>query len=479
MSPQFLRALIPAAAGLVLFASSAHSQRPALSGEKARVADEVLADLTKLGELQKAHHGRTKVYAADVRDLNFVPTSGAQVNIAYASMNAWAANATHPVLSPIACYIIISIAEPTGPAAAPFCQEGRPGAATTAPVVTGTAPSGASSTPAPATTAPAPDRPAAATTSPTPRTPQPAASTPRTSPPAAATTPARTPASSRSQPATSRPASTQVASSARSTPTRSEQTMSPSTPAAPLRQPTASSGPADDPDVSFPAGSGLVKDDIPATARALTRATSPGGAVVAQQAENVTAAQFSQKLGEFAQGATAIFMTQPAEMVRIVRDPYESTVEFEARRAAAMAAAQRREQEFFQQNTKTYNVALPVRDVRYDADREVLEFTVDGIGLPITRTLGDDAGAPTLTFTCYSRPVFWCSPETGMTYDAGDLWRVSRATARQHDVLRAPLTLYARFAVGRREDSRTLAISLLSMDLQARGQSVQRWDGSR
>jgi hypothetical protein len=126
MSPQFLRVLIPAAAGLVLMANSVQSQRPALTGEKARVADEVVADLSKLGDLQKAHHARTKVYAADVRDLDFVPTSGAKVNIAYASMNAWAANATHPVLAPIACHIIISIAEPTGPAAAPFCQEGRP-----------------------------------------------------------------------------------------------------------------------------------------------------------------------------------------------------------------------------------------------------------------------------------------------------------------------------------------------------------------
>src|SRR5690606_22149585 len=123
----------------------------------------------------------------------------------------------------------------------------------------------------------------------------------------------------------------------------------------------------------------------------------------------------------------------PADLVRVVRDPYESTEEFEARRAAAIAAAERREQEFFQQNNKTYVVTLPIRDVRYDADREVLEFTVDGIGLPITRTFGDDSGTPTLAFTCYSRPVFWCSPESGMTYEAGDLWRVPRATARQYD----------------------------------------------
>ena len=94
----------------------------------------------------------------------------------------------------------------------------------------------------------------------------------------------------------------------------------------------------------------MVTGDIPTAARANTREASPAGAVVSQQVENVTAAQFSEKLGEFAQGATSIFMTQPAEMVRIVRDPYESTAEYEARRAAAVAAAQRREQEFFSAN---------------------------------------------------------------------------------------------------------------------------------
>ena len=133
MAPHFPRFLIATAAGLTLLASPALAQRPALTGEKAKVASEVRADLDKLGDLQEAYHARTKVYAAAVRDLNFVPTSGAQVSIAYASMNAWAANATHPVLSPIACFIIISAAEPTGPASEPFCQEGRPGATTGTP----------------------------------------------------------------------------------------------------------------------------------------------------------------------------------------------------------------------------------------------------------------------------------------------------------------------------------------------------------
>ena len=450
MSPLLRRVLIPTAAGLVLLASPAAAQRPALAGEKARVAEAVRADLSKLGDLQQSYHTRTKVYAADARDLNFAPTSGAQVNIAYASMNAWAANATHPVLSPIACFIIISAAEPTGPAAAPFCQEGRPGTTTVAAQTTSTGATGA--VPASSPTAPS----AAATTAPTTRTPtRPAAATPPLSAAPSSSTPPRATAG------------------------RTEQSMTPATPATALRQPTAMPAPASDAAMPARNGAGMITGDVPIAARTSTREALPAGAIVSQQAENVTAAQFSEKLGEFAQGATSISMTQPAEMVRLVRDSYESSAEFEARRAAAVAAAQRREQEFFQANTKTYNVAMPIRDVRYDADREVLEFSVDGIGLPITRTYGDEAGAPSLTFTCYSRPVFWCSPEAGMTYEAGDLWRVSRAAARQHDELRSPLVLYARFAVGRREDSRALAISLLSMDLQSRGQSVQRWDGSR
>jgi hypothetical protein len=192
--------------------------------------------------------------------------------------------------------------------------------------------------------------------------------------------------------------------------------------------------------------------------------------------ENVTPAQFSAKLNEFAQGATTLLTQIPAELERIVRDPYESTAEFQARRAAALESAQRREREFFQQNSKTYNVAVPVREVRYDPDREIFEFTVDGMGLPITR--GEGTAPGTLTFTCYSRPVFWCSTEAGMTYEAGDMWKIPRATARQYDILRTPLTLYARFAVGRRNDASVLAIALVSMDLQARGQSVSRWDGT-
>jgi hypothetical protein len=154
-----------------------------------------------------------------------------------------------------------------------------------------------------------------------------------------------------------------------------------------------------------------------------------------------------------------------------VRDPYESTPEFEARRDAALAAHERREADFFRENTRTFAVTMPVRDVAYDPDREVVEFAVDAVALPVTGSGGSSA----LSLACYTRPVFWCTPEQGMTYDAGDLWRVPRATARQHDVLRTPMTLVARYTVGRIEGERGLAITLVDMDLQARGQSVQRW----
>ena len=462
MVPHVSRFLYSLAA-LAILAGPAVAQRPALTGEKAQVADAVKADLTRLSELQTAHHNRTRVYAADARDLNFTPTSGATINIAYASMNAWAANATHPTLSPVACFIIISSAEPTGPAARPFCQEGRPG----------TTPPAAGASTAPATTAPA-------TTTPTTR-------------PSSTTAPATTP---NTPPTTAPSQSAPAAGTVTTTPTRPPQTtqaprtetavpanvprmetgMTPAQPAPPLRAPSTAT-PANTTPATMPQqATALPNSDIPASARAGTRDIDPSGMTAPSTAENVTAQQFSQKLNEFAQGANTLFAEIPAALERIVRDPYESTAEFQARRTAALEAAQRREREFFQQNTKTYNVALPVREVRYDPDREIFEFTVDGVGLPTVRSGSSEPG--TLTFTCYSRPVFWCSTEAGMTYEAGDMWRIPRATARQHDILRTPLTLYARFAVGRRNDASVLAIALLTMDLQARGQSVSRWDGS-
>ncbi|MHB1310783.1 MAG: hypothetical protein ACYC3L_02110, partial [Gemmatimonadaceae bacterium] len=83
-----------------------------------------------------------------------------------------------------------------------------------------------------------------------------------------------------------------------------------------------------------------------------------------------------------------------------------------------------------------------------------------------------------LSVACYTRPVFWCSPDSGMQYDGTDLWRVPRATARSADVLRSPLTLVARFVVGRRDDTRSPTVSLVSMELQAKGAAISRWEAS-
>jgi len=53
----------------------------------------------------------------------------------------------------------------------------------------------------------------------------------------------------------------------------------------------------------------------------------------------------------------------------VARDPYESTAEYQARVAQAYAVFQRRESEFYARNTRTYVVSVPVKGVKYDADR--------------------------------------------------------------------------------------------------------------
>ena len=425
--------LFPSAAFLVaslaLAPQAVLAQRPALAGEKARVADAVRLDLTRLALLQKARHDKAKTYAADARDLGFAPTSGADINIAFASMNAWAANASHAVLSPVKCFIIVSAADaPDAPTAQPFCTDAEPGTAA------GRVAASTAGTP-PASTPPAA---------------QPA-------PTKAAPTKAVTPAPTRQTPPRQ-----QASTPARQTPPPARQSAPTTTP----NRPSAATNPA--PGITAGGGpAGLV----PGAARLSTREVIAGASPSAR-AESVSAQQFAGVLAEFAQSALGVLNAPRPE---IVRDPYESTQEFEQRKAVAAAAYDRRETEFFRDNTKTYSVQMTVSAVKYDPDREVLEFKVDPLRLPVLREGG--AGSQ-LSLTCYTRPVFWCSPDTGMIYDAGDLWKVPRATARQHDVLRTPMTLTARFTVGRLQGERELAISLVDMDLQARGQSVERWPGS-
>ena len=188
--------------------------------------------------------------------------------------------------------------------------------------------------------------------------------------------------------------------------------------------------------------------------------------------EAVIPSQFSERLNALVVSALEMMN---AKMPEVAHDPYESTAEYQARVAQAYAAFQRREGEFYARNTRTFVVSIPVKDVKYDADREVVEFAVDPMTLPTTRSFTAADGAR-LSVACYTRPYFWCSPDSGMSYDGTDLWRVPRATARSADVLRSPLTLVARFVVGRRDDARSPAISLVSMELQAKGAALSRWD---
>ena len=382
-------AFLATAALLALAPAELAAQRPALSGEKARVAEAVKRDLTRLAVLQRANLTRAKTFASDIKDLHFVPSSGAEVSIAFASATAWAANATHALLSPVKCFLIISASDAVdAPTSQPFCTDAEPG---TAAGRVAAANAGRSNVPAAATKAPAKAPIKAPVT------------TPITTP---VTTPARTNAAPRAS-------------------------------ATGVRMITRDAG---------------------------------DGVTLADRLEAVSPSEFTGILNAMAREAVAVMDAPPPE---VVRDPYESTAEYDARVAAAAAEYQRREMDYFRATKRSFVVQLPVRAVRYDPDREALEFSVEALRIPSSRD-----GRSQLTIACFTRPVFWCMPDAGMTYDASDLWKVPRATARQFDVLRTPLVLTARFTVGGRPDGeRALAISLIDMELQARGQTVQRWTG--
>ena len=121
-------AFLATAVLLALAPAQVEAQRPALAGEKARVAEAVKRDLTRLAALQRTYLGRAKTFASDPKDLNYTPTSGAEVSIAFASANAWAANASHPALSPVKCFVIISASDAVdAPTSQPFCTDAEPG----------------------------------------------------------------------------------------------------------------------------------------------------------------------------------------------------------------------------------------------------------------------------------------------------------------------------------------------------------------
>ncbi len=385
----------------------------AQGGDKAKVVEAVKADLARLSDLERAWYEKSRSFTTDLRALGFTPTSGASISMSYASARSWAANAAHPTLTPTTCFIVVS-------------QPGAPSAADKALPFCSETTDNRQAAAAPAAKAP------------TPAAPRPTVVA--TKPAVVATTPA--PAKAPPQVVVNRRPARRAALEPMSAPV-----------------PTLVS---------------ILPSRAPSNSTALANTRSAGGAADAGVTEALSPAQFTARLSAFV--ASALEMTN-AQMPELPRDPYESTAEHQTRVAQAYALFQRRDAEFYAKNTRTFVVSIPVKDATYDADRELVEFGVDAVALPTTRTFAA-VGAVDLSVACYTRPVFWCSPEAGMQYDGTDLWRVPRATARAVDVLHTPMTLVARFVVGRRDDTRSPAVSLVSMELQAKGAAISRWEAS-
>ncbi|MHB1310784.1 MAG: hypothetical protein ACYC3L_02115, partial [Gemmatimonadaceae bacterium] len=297
------RGLVRMAAGVVVFLGLTASLR-AQGGDKARVGEAVKADLSRLADLERTWFEKNRVFTTDLRALGFNPTSGANITMSYASARSWAANATHPTLTPTTCFIVVS--QPGAPTASdkaqPFCSEA--------------ADSRQAAVPAPAAKAPA-TRPATVAA-------KPAVAAPRV------TAPKQTP---------------QVVVNRR-----------------PARRVT--------PPAPVPVYTEL-PSRAPSSGAALANTRAAGGTADAGVTEAVTPTQFTERLDAFV--ASALEMTN-AKMPEVARDPYESTAEYQARVAQAYGVFQRREAEFYAKNTRTYVVSIPVKDAKYDADRELVDF---------------------------------------------------------------------------------------------------------
>lgn len=381
--------MLSAVALLGVFAATPVFAQAELSGEKAKLAERLRADLSRLAEAQKGYFAKNKRFANDMSALAFAPTSGGSVTISYASARMWQANALHSSITPFVCFVIVNTPEGNSPVEKPFCTDAN-----------------------------------------------------------------RTPGAS---------------ALANAGPAASTRTAAP-----PVEQKKAAVSPP-------------VKTQAPppqANVRAAARAaTHPAGPVAnAGTVESVTLKAFIDRLDQIASGAAEVMRSKPPEFAR---DPYESSAEYAARRAEydarsadAMAAYNRREADYYAKNTRTFVVDLPAKDAKYDSDRELLEVTIDPVALPTMRSLTAGGRPAALAVNCYTRPVFLCSPDEGMTYEPGELWRVTRAKAREVDVLKTPLTVQARFAVGPHDGSRGPALTLIGLELQAKGVTVARWSGS-
>ena len=122
-------------------------------------------------------------------------------------------------------------------------------------------------------------------------------------------------------------------------------------------------------------------------------------------------------------------------------------------------------------------VQFAVKDARYDPSRGVLEIAVERVPMPLAQRQPADTGTARLALECFTRPAFVCG-QAGLTYIARDLLRVPRSSAPDPELLRSGLTLQARFAIGRRDDSRGPSLTLLALVLHAKGAVVSRWESA-
>lgn len=109
----------------------------AQSASRARLADSVLTDLSRLSDLERAYFSANGHYTDDLTALNFKATSGAVITVSYASARTFSASASHYRLLPFLCFVIASATDGPEPEK-PFCANSRYGTAASALARVGT-----------------------------------------------------------------------------------------------------------------------------------------------------------------------------------------------------------------------------------------------------------------------------------------------------------------------------------------------------
>jgi hypothetical protein len=118
-------------------AGALRAQQP-VPVNRARLAAAVIADLSKLSDLERAFFAANGHYTDDVKLLHFTPASGAAISVSYASARTFSASASHFRLSPFLCFVIVSAVDAASPADKPFCTDSRYGTAAAALASAGT-----------------------------------------------------------------------------------------------------------------------------------------------------------------------------------------------------------------------------------------------------------------------------------------------------------------------------------------------------